>query len=104
MLDLGFRFQLVNIFELLPKRRQNIMFSATMTDDVDKLITDFFEGVQKIAVAVSGTPLDNIAQTCYAVPNFYTKVNLLVQLLQDTTTFHKVLIPRKLHASYRKNG
>ena len=92
MLDLGFRFQLVNIFELLPKRRQNIMFSATMTDDVDKLITDFFEGVQKIAVAVSGTPLDNIAQTCYAVPNFYTKVNLLVQLLQDTTTFHKVLV------------
>ncbi|AZQ58693.1 DEAD/DEAH box helicase [Maribacter sp. MJ134] len=92
MLDLGFRFQLVNIFELLPKRRQNIMFSATMTDDVEKLINDFFEGVQQIAVAVSGTPLDNIAQTCYAVPNFYTKVNLLVHLLQDVDTFHKVLV------------
>lgn len=92
MLDLGFRFQLVNIFELLPKRRQNIMFSATMTDDVEKLINDFFEGVQQIAVAVSGTPLDNIAQTCYAVPNFYTKVNLLVHLLQDVDAFHKVLV------------
>ena len=42
MLDLGFRFQLTNIFELLPERRQNIMFSATMTDDVDVLIHDFF--------------------------------------------------------------
>ena len=31
MLDLGFRFQLINIFELLPERRQNTMFSATMT-------------------------------------------------------------------------
>lgn len=92
MLDLGFRFQLVNIFELLPKRRQNIMFSATMTDDVEQLINDFFKGVQQIAVAVSGTPLDNIAQTCYAVPNFYTKVNLLVHLLQDVDTFHKVLV------------
>ena len=92
MLDLGFRFQLVNIFELLPKRRQNIMFSATMTHDVEKLINDFFEGVQQIAVAVSGTPLDNIAQTCYAVPNFYTKVNLLVHLLQDVDAFHKVLV------------
>jgi len=92
MLDLGFRFQLVNIFELLPKRRQNIMFSATMTDDVEKLINDFFKGVKKIAVAVSGTPLDNIAQTCYAIPNFYTKVNLLVHLLQDRDTFHKVLV------------
>ena len=42
MLDLGFRFQLTNIMDLLPDRRQNIMFSATMTDDVDKLINDYF--------------------------------------------------------------
>jgi ATP-dependent RNA helicase RhlE len=42
MLDLGFRFQLTNIFDLLPDRRQNIMFSATMTEDVEALINDFF--------------------------------------------------------------
>lgn len=92
MLDLGFRFQLINIFELLPTRRQNIMFSATMTDDVELLINDFFAGVEKISVAVSGTPLENIAQTAYSVPNFYTKVNLLIHLLQDQLLFHKVLI------------
>ena len=38
MLDLGFIFQLNNIFELLPEKRQNIMFSATMTEEVDALI------------------------------------------------------------------
>jgi len=92
MLDLGFRFQLINIFELLPNRRQNIMFSATMTDDVYELIHDFFEAPVTISVAVSGTPLDNIKQFCYAVPNFYTKVNLLVNLLQDTESFRKVLV------------
>ncbi len=92
MLDLGFRFQLINIFELLPQRRQHIMFSATMTEDVDILINDFFMGVEKISIAVSGTPLENIDQSCYAVPNFYTKINLLVYLLQDTETFHKVLV------------
>lgn len=92
MLDLGFRFQLINLFELLPNRRQNIMFSATMTDDVELLINDFFAGVTKISVAVSGTPLENIAQSAYAVPNFYTKVNLLVHLLQDVKVFHKVLV------------
>ncbi|QLG46359.1 DEAD/DEAH box helicase [Costertonia aggregata] len=92
MLDLGFRFQLVNIFELLPQKRQNIMFSATMTDDIELLIHDFFRGVEKISVAVSGTPLDNIAQYTYAVPNFYTKVNLLVHLLQDRETYRKVLV------------
>jgi len=92
MLDLGFRFQLVNIFELLPHKRQNIMFSATMTDDIDAFISDFFTGVQKISIAVSGTPLDNITQLGYATPNFYTKVNLLVNLLQKEEEFHKVLI------------
>ena len=92
MLDLGFRFQLTNIFELLPTHRQNIMFSATMTDDVDTLIHDFFKGVAKISIAVSGTPLENIKQVGYAVPNFYTKANLLVHLLQDSEVYHKVLV------------
>lgn len=92
MLDLGFRFQLINIFELLPIKRQNIMFSATMTDDIEVLIHDFFRGTQKISVAVSGTPLDNIKQSCYPVPNFYTKANLLKKLLQNSNEFHKVLV------------
>ncbi|NKI25859.1 DEAD/DEAH box helicase [Arenibacter sp. 6A1] len=92
MLDLGFRFQITNIFELLPSRRQNIMFSATMTDDVSKLINDFFIAPARISIAVSGTPLENIAQSCYSVENFYTKANLLEYLLKDKTTYKKVLV------------
>ena len=53
MLDLGFRFQLLNIFDLLPVRRQNVMFSATMTQDVDDLILDFFKNPEKISIALS---------------------------------------------------
>ncbi len=83
MLDQGFRFQLQNIFDLLPERRQNIMFSATMTEEVDALIDDFFTAPARISIAVSGTPLHNIAQQCYPVPNFYTKVNLLQHLLKE---------------------
>ncbi|WP_298996879.1 DEAD/DEAH box helicase [uncultured Tenacibaculum sp.] len=100
MLDLGFRFQLLNIFDLLPQRRQNIMFSATMTEDVEALIDDFFIAPHKIAIAVSGTPLDNIQQTSYDVPNFYTKVNLLNYLLFDKSEFSKVLVfaPNKRNA------
>ena len=92
MLDLGFRFQLLNIFEILPGRRQNIMFSATMTEDVLALIDGYFKTPKQVSIAVSGTPLDNIAQTCYMVENFYTKVNLLAHLLEDKETFHKVLV------------
>ena len=92
MLDLGFRFQLLNIFDVLPDRRQNILFSATMTEDVDALIYDFFKNPTKISIAVSGTPLDNIRQEAYNIPNFFTKVNLLHHLLRDKQKFHKVLI------------
>lgn len=92
MLDLGFRFQLNNIMELLPENRQNIMFSATMTEEVEQLINTNFRNPEKISVAASGTPLENIHQVKYRVPNFYTKVNLLKELLSEPETYNKVLI------------
>jgi ATP-dependent RNA helicase RhlE len=92
MLDLGFRFQLKRIFDILPDRRQNIMFSATMTEEVDALIDDFFTAPARISIALSGTPLSNIAQQCYHVKNFYTKVNLLAYLIADKDEFKKVLV------------
>jgi len=92
MLDLGFRYQLTNIFDLLPKRRQNLMFSATMTTEIEALIEDFFTAPELISIAVSGTPLNNIVQSAYAVPNFYTKVNLLNVLLHDQEQFVKTIV------------
>lgn len=92
MLDLGFRPQLTNLFELMPQKRQNIMFSATMTEEVDALLDDFFTIPERITVAISGTPLDNIEQTCYPVKNFYTKANLLAYLLDNRNVFTKVLV------------
>ena len=92
MLDLGFRFQLTNIFELLQSRRQNIMFSATMTDEVAELIDHDFITPTKISIAPSGTPLDTIDQSCYEVFNFYTKVNLLAHLTADKSEYRKVLV------------
>jgi len=92
MLDLGFRHQLVNIFDILPKQRQNILFSATMTEDVEELLSVFFKNPEKVSVALSGEPLKNIEQSVYHVPNFYTKVNLLLDLLADAETYSKVLL------------
>lgn len=100
MLDLGFLPQLNNLMELMPTKRQNIMFSATMTDPVNDLIDSFFVVPVKISIAVSGTPLENIRQSCYLIENFYTKVNLLRHLLEDKATFHKVLV----FTSHKKNA
>lgn len=92
MLDFGYRTQLKNIFEHLPTKRQNILFSATMTTYVDELIDGFLVNPVKKTISISGTPLESISQESYAVPNFYTKVNLLNQLLEDKEAHSKVLI------------
>lgn len=68
------------------------MFSATMTEEVDTLITSYFSRSEKVQIALSGTPLDNISQTKYSVPNYYTKVNLLSYLLRDKDEMEKVLV------------
>ena len=92
MLNLGFRKQITNILELLPAKRQNLLFSATITDDVEKLMNDYFTSPERVEAAPTGTPLENIIQTGYLVPNFNTKVNLLELLLTSDATMTKVLI------------
>lgn len=92
MLNLGFRSQLTHIFYLLPPKRQNLLFSATLTNEVSVLITEFFNHPVRIEAAPVGTPLVNIKQLLYGVPNFNTKVNFLQYLLQNDKEMHKVLV------------
>jgi len=83
ILNLGFRTQITAIFSMMKARRQNILFSATMTEDVDDMLSDYFDFPEEVSLAASGTPLDQIEQLGYHVPNFLTKINLLKNLLQD---------------------
>jgi ATP-dependent RNA helicase RhlE len=92
MLNLGFRKQITNILELLPAKRQNLLFSATITDDVEKLMNDYFSAPIRVEAAPTGTPLENIIQNGYDVPNFNTKVKLLELLLASNEAMTKVLI------------
>lgn len=92
MMNLGFRTQLKNVLDLLPAKRQNLLFSATITEDVENLMQVFFTNPVKIEAAPTGTPLENIQQFAYDVPNFYTRVNLLKLLLKEDATMTKVLV------------
>lgn len=92
MLDLGFRPQLERVMDLLPSGRQNLMFSATMTDDVNAIIDDFFSHPTTVEAAPAGTALENISQYAYEVPNFNTKANLLKLLLEQHPEMSKVLV------------
>lgn len=92
MLNLGFRTQLRNIIEFLPKKRQHLMFSATLIDEVELIIQEFTDYYEKIEAAPSGAPLENIEQYAYSIPNFNSKANLLELLLQQQPEMSKVLV------------
>ncbi|MBL4705588.1 MAG: DEAD/DEAH box helicase, partial [Flavobacteriales bacterium] len=92
MLNLGFRPQLLNILDMLPKRRQNLLFSATITDDVEYFINHFFDTPEKIEAAGAGTPVSLITQQVFEAPNFLSKAALLQHILQDENVFSKVLV------------
>ena len=85
MLSLGFKPQLRNIFSMMSERRQNILFSATMTDEVNDMLEEYFDYPEEISLARSGTPVEKIAQSAINVVNFNTKLNLLVDQLKGKT-------------------
>lgn len=92
MLNLGFKMQLTSILAMMKTKRQNILFSATMTDEVDAILEDYFDYPEEVTLAPSGTPLENIQQLSYDVPNFNTKINLLKHLLETDASMQRVLV------------
>jgi len=81
MLDMGFMPDLKRILALLPKQRQNLMFSATFSNEIKKLADDFLTNPTLIEVARSNATAENVTQKVYLVEQS-NKQALLTQLLQ----------------------
>ncbi len=81
MLSLGFRPQLEQIFEMLPRKRQHMMFSATLSKDVEFFINEYFYEPEKVEVDSQSTPVEKINQTAVLIPNFTTKIDYLEKIL-----------------------
>ncbi|MUV02871.1 DEAD/DEAH box helicase [Flavobacterium rakeshii] len=92
ILNLGFRFQVTSILSMMKQKRQNILFSATMTEDVDEMLDEFFDFPEEVSLAASGTPLEKIQQLGYRVPNFLTKMNVLKRLLEEDEGMNRILV------------
>lgn len=92
ILNLGFRHQLTSILSMIKGKRQNILFSATMTEEVDEILEEFFDYPEEITLAPSGTPIEKIKQYGYHAPNFLTKINILKDLLHKDETMTKLLV------------
>ncbi len=91
-LSLGFRPQLLRLFEYLPEKRQNLLFSATLSEEVSTFIETYFTVPSVVEAARAGTPLEKIKQTAISADNFTTKVNVLKHLLETDVNLSKVLV------------
>jgi ATP-dependent RNA helicase RhlE len=92
MMDMGFMPQIRRFLEILPRKRQNMLFSATFSDKVERLSFEFLEYPTRIEVTPQATTAERVTQVLYELPNFRTKINLLTYLLKDEETFNRVLI------------
>ena len=92
MLDMGFMPQIRNFLEVLPLKRQNLLFSATFNEKVEEMSHEFLDFPERVEVAPSATPAELIDQVYYKVPNFQTKLNLINYLLRDEETYSRVII------------
>ncbi|MEM1407683.1 MAG: DEAD/DEAH box helicase [Bacteroidota bacterium] len=91
MMDMGFMPQIRKILEVIPVKRQNLLFSATMPPKVVSLSEEFLEFPEVVEVAPQATTVDTIEQQLYEVPNLKSKINLLEHLLSGEE-FSRILI------------
>jgi len=91
-LSLGFRPQLLRIFEYLPVKRQNMVFSATLSTEVAEFLDAYLTNPIRIEAARAGSPIEKIDQVAYRVPNFLSKVALLQHFLDSAPENAKILV------------
>ncbi len=83
MLDMGFVPQLNKLFEVLPVKRQNLLFSATMNDKVKKLAENFIAFPEYLEIQQEQKTAPGVEQKIYSIPNFSSKTKFLLRLLND---------------------
>ena len=100
MLDMGFIHDIKRVLKLLPAKRQNLMFSATYSDDIRDLASRFVKDPVSIQVTPRNATADKVEQSAYRVPKEH-KRHLLAHLIQEGN-WHQVLVfTRTKHGANR---
>ncbi len=90
MLDMGFLPDLQRIVNLLPKQRQNLLFSATFSNDIKKLARSFMKDPVTVEVARQNATAENVKQTVYRIEE--SEKNAAVEYLLKDRSQEQVLI------------
>ena len=100
MLDMGFIRDVRKLVAFLPKERQSMLFSATMPEDIARLVHEMMRSPEKIEIAPQGRTADRITQKLYIVPG-PQKRQMLSELLKDVAMNRVIVFTRTKHGANR---
>jgi ATP-dependent RNA helicase RhlE len=100
MLDMGFLPSIRKIVQQLPKQRQTLMFSATLSKEIESLTHEFQHHPKIIQIGRRANPAETVTQLVYEVPK-HLKTALLLHLMQDPQMNMVLVFSRMKHAADR---
>ena len=100
MLDMGFIHDIRRIIKLLPQKRQNLLFSATYSDDIRGLAERLLHNPLSVQVAARNAPIELVEQRAYRVQK-EQKRHLLVHLIQENQWRQVLIFTRTKHGANR---
>jgi len=100
MLDMGFWPQVRKIIATIPAGRQNLLFSATMSSDVIRIVNSTLHDPVRVEVAPAATPIELVDQRVYPVGG-QQKAQLLVHLIKENDLDRVIVFTRTKHRADR---
>ncbi|HEY8899528.1 MAG TPA: DEAD/DEAH box helicase [Chthoniobacterales bacterium] len=98
MLDMGFLPSIRRIVKAIPAKRQTLLFSATLSKEIEALTNDFQRNPKKVQIGRRSNPAETVAQLVYEVPK-HLKVSLLAHLLADPQMNMVIVFSRTKHGA-----
>lgn len=90
MLDIGFHDDIIKIISYLPKKRQNLMFSATMAPKIRKFAKEILQDPEEVNIAIA-KPAEGVLQAAYVCYD-PQKVDLVKQLIADKPNYKSIIV------------
>jgi ATP-dependent RNA helicase RhlE len=98
MLDMGFLPSIRKIVKALPQKRQTLLFSATLSKEIESLTHEFQRNPKTVQIGRRSNPAETVTQLAYEVPK-HLKPALLVHLLQDPQMNMVLVFSRTKHGA-----
>ena len=98
MLDMGFLPQIRQIAAALPRQRQTLLFSATLSKEIEKIAAEFLRAPQIVEIGRRATPVETVAQFLYPISRS-RKTDLLIHILGDRSLKSVLVFSRTKHGA-----